>query len=98
MLHEELGGDPSKVTVVTKTGQEICAQVSETDPPPVGSWKTSADTMSNHASPLIRLSCERGWHIVSVSFASFGTPKGQCGKFSHGTCNAEGVLPIVQKV
>ncbi|XP_039127499.1 beta-galactosidase 6-like [Dioscorea cayenensis subsp. rotundata] len=97
VLHEEIGGDPSKITVVTKTGQEICAQVSELDPPPVGSWKPSADTMSKHVTPSIRLSCEQGWRINSVSFASFGNPKGQCGKFSHGTCNAEGVIPIVQK-
>ncbi|KAJ0981532.1 hypothetical protein J5N97_009787 [Dioscorea zingiberensis] len=95
VLHEELGGDPSKITVLTKTGQEICAQVSEIDPLQVGSWKPS--TVSKPMSPSIELSCEQGWHIVSVGFASFGTPKGQCGKFSHGTCNADGVLPIVQK-
>ncbi|KAJ0981533.1 hypothetical protein J5N97_009788 [Dioscorea zingiberensis] len=95
VLHEELGGDPSKITVLTKTGQEICAQVSEIDPLQVGSWKPR--TVSKPMSPSIELSCEQGWHIVSVGFASFGTPKGQCGKFSHGTCNADGVLPIVQK-
>ncbi|XP_058085526.1 beta-galactosidase 6-like isoform X2 [Magnolia sinica] len=95
VLHEELGGDPSKITVSTRTGQEICALISESDPLPVNSWKPNSEF--KHTSPEVRLDCERGWKITSINFASFGTPKGQCGEFSHGSCSAENVLPVFQK-
>lgn len=93
VLHEELGGDPSKITVSTRTGQELCVHISESDPP-VYSWKP--DSIVESLSPEVQLSCERGWHIASVSFASFGTPQGSCGKFSHGNCSAD-VLRVVQE-
>jgi len=94
VLHEELGGDPSKITVSTRTGQELCVHISESDPPPVYSWKP--DSIVESLSPEVQLSCERGWHIASVSFASFGTPQGASGKFSHGSCSAD-VLRVVQE-
>ncbi|KAI8525419.1 hypothetical protein RHMOL_Rhmol13G0229200 [Rhododendron molle] len=92
VLHEELGGDPSRISFSTRAGQEICAHVSEFDPPPVDSWKLTSEFIS----PEVRLACERGWQIASVSFASFGTPTGHCGAFSPGSCHAN-VLLIVQK-
>ncbi|OVA13906.1 D-galactoside/L-rhamnose binding SUEL lectin domain [Macleaya cordata] len=95
VLHEEIGGDPSMISVLTRTGQEVCSHISETDPPPVDSWKPNSNFMS--LNPEVRLSCERGWQISSINFASFGTPRGQCGSFSHGICYAEKVLQIVQE-
>ncbi|KAJ4831396.1 hypothetical protein Tsubulata_020415 [Turnera subulata] len=94
VLHEELGGDPSKITVVTVTGQEICSTVSEDDPPPADSWKPNLELVSQ--TPEVRLTCEQGWRIASINFASFGTPQGNCGAFSPGHCHAD-VLDIVQK-
>ncbi|KAA8515324.1 hypothetical protein F0562_018445 [Nyssa sinensis] len=94
VLHEELGGDPSKISVLTQTGQEICAHVSQADPPPADSWKQNLGFMSQ--SPEVRLTCEQGWHITSIGFASFGTPKGDCGTFISGSCHAN-VLSIVQQ-
>lgn len=95
VLHEELGGDPTKISVVERTGQEICSFVSETDPPPVDSWKPNLEFTSQ--SPEARLKCERGWYITSINFASFGSPEGNCGTFSTGICHAD-ISPIVQKV
>ncbi|KAK1556589.1 hypothetical protein Q3G72_008309 [Acer saccharum] len=43
VLHEELGGDPSLVSLLTRAGQDICAFVSEADPPPVDSWKPNVE-------------------------------------------------------
>ncbi|KDP20900.1 hypothetical protein JCGZ_21371 [Jatropha curcas] len=94
VLHEELGGDPSKISVLTRTGQEICSIVSEDDPPPAESWKPSLDFKSQ--SPEIRLTCEQGWRITTINFASFGTPAGYCGSFNLGNCHAD-MLSIVQK-
>lgn len=95
VLHEELGGDPSKISLVTRTGQEICGHVSEADPPPADSWKPNLSFMSQ--SPEVRLTCERGWHITSINFASFGTPQGYCGTFSPGICHVN-VLSLAQQV
>ncbi|KAM1108418.1 hypothetical protein PS1_005026 [Malus domestica] len=94
VLHEELGGDPSKISLRTKTGQEICAHVSETDPPPASSWKPNSELISQN--PEVQLTCERGWSITSINFASFGTPIGNCGTFASGACSAD-ILSIVQQ-
>ncbi|OMO76562.1 hypothetical protein CCACVL1_15591 [Corchorus capsularis] len=94
VLHEELGGDPTKISVLTRTGQEICSFVSENDPLPVDSWKPNLGFMSQ--SPQARLTCEQGWRITSINFASFGSPSGNCGEFTRGTCHGN-VLSTVQK-
>ncbi|KAM7506125.1 hypothetical protein LguiB_005029 [Lonicera macranthoides] len=92
VLHEELGGDPSKISLLTQTGQEVCSHVSEADPPHADSWKPHSSQ-----TPEVQLKCEQGWHITSIQFASFGTPKGGCGAFTTGSCHAN-VLSIVQQV
>ncbi|ESR62475.1 hypothetical protein CICLE_v10017808mg [Citrus x clementina] len=94
VIHEELGGDPSKISLLTKTGQDICSFVSEADPPPVDSWKPNLGVVSS--SPQVQLACERGWHIAAINFASYGIPEGNCGSFRPGACHMD-VLPIVQK-
>lgn len=87
VLHEEIGGDPSKVSVVTRTGQEICAVISQKDPAPVDSWKPNTELMPD--GPQVQLSCEAGWRITSIRFASFGNPQGSCGAFAPGACHSE---------
>lgn len=95
VIHEEIGGDPSKIALLTRIGQDICSFVSEADPASVDSWKSNVEFKSQ--SPQVRLSCERGWHIASINFASFGTPTGNCGTFRPGSCHTD-VLAIVEKV
>ncbi|MCD9645270.1 hypothetical protein HAX54_034096 [Datura stramonium] len=94
VLHEELGGDPSKISFSTRSGQKICAHVSESDPPPVDTWKPNKDLTSQE--PSLRLNCEQGWTITAVNFASFGTPTGDCGAFIQGSCHLD-VLSIVHQ-
>ncbi|CAL5408724.1 unnamed protein product [Camellia sinensis] len=94
VLHEELGGDPSKISVLTRTGQEVCAHVSDSDPLPADAWKSNLEFVSR--SPEVRLACEQGWQITSIAFASFGTPTGHCGAFSLGSCHIN-VLSIVEQ-
>ncbi|KAI9197857.1 hypothetical protein LWI28_005597 [Acer negundo] len=65
VLHEELGGDPSLVSLLTRAGQDICSFVSEADPPPVDSWKPNVEFKSQI--PQVRLACDRGWHISSIN-------------------------------
>ncbi|KAJ0637131.1 putative beta-galactosidase [Helianthus annuus] len=95
VLHEELGGDPSKISVLTRTGQEVCGHVFEDDSIPVDLWKSNVDSTSR--TPEVRLTCDQGWKITSIRFASFGNPKGDCGSFTQGSCHTD-VLSIVQQV
>ncbi|KAL0305806.1 UNVERIFIED_CONTAM: Beta-galactosidase 8 [Sesamum radiatum] len=94
VIHEELGGDPSTISVVTQNAQLICGRVSEGDLPPADTWEPGVGFASR--TPLLRLSCETGWHVASVRFASFGTPEGNCGALSPGSCHAD-VSSIVHK-
>ncbi|GMI93389.1 beta-galactosidase 8 [Hibiscus trionum] len=94
VLHEELGGDPTQISVLTRTGQEICSIVSEDDLPPADSWIRNKGFRSQ--SPEAQLTCEQGWHITSINFASFGSPQGNCGSFKAGTCHAN-ILSMVKK-
>ena len=69
--------------------------MSEDDPPPAVSWKPNLEFMSQN--PEVRLTCEQGWLIAAINFASFGTPEGHCGTFSPGNCHSD-MLTVVQKV
>ncbi len=42
------------------------------------------------------LDCDAGGEIVSVDFASYGTPEGTCGDFSLGFCHADSSLAEVE--
>lgn len=95
MLHEELGGDPSKISFSTRSGQKVCAHVSESDPPHVDTWNPNKELMSQE--PSLRLNCEKGWTITAVNFASFGTPAGDCGAFIQGSCHLD-VLSVIHQV
>ncbi|OWM77616.1 hypothetical protein CDL15_Pgr017014 [Punica granatum] len=93
VLHEEIRGDHLKISILTRTWQEICAFISESDPPP-NSWKPNSEL--HPQSPQLQLSCNKGWLITSVSFASFGTPQGSCGTFCPGSCHVD-MLETIRK-
>ncbi|KAL7098810.1 hypothetical protein ACP275_09G042100 [Erythranthe tilingii] len=96
VIHEELGGDPTTISFVTRKGQRICSHVSDSDLPPVDTWEPSVGFGST--TPQLGLKCETGWRIASVLFASFGTPRGNCGaSFYPGICHAN-VSSTVEQV
>ena len=100
VLLEEMGGDPTKISFATKhTGSNLCLKVSESHPAPVDTW-TSDSKFSNRTSPaVLSLKCPVSTQVISsIRFASFGTPTGSCGSFSHGRCNSARSLSVVQKV
>lgn len=96
-----MGGDPTQISFATKQiGSNLCLTVSQSHPPPVDTW-TSEDSnkISNRTSPVLSLKCPVSTQVISsIKFASFGTPKGTCGSFSHGRCNSSRSLSLVQKV
>lgn len=95
VLHEELGGDPSQISVVRRSAQHVCSIVSEADLPPADTWEREVGFQSQV--PENRLTCDEGWHIASISFASFGNPQGECGAFIPGSCHID-VSSYVQQV
>lgn len=98
VLFEEMGGDPTEISFATRQIQSLCAQVSETHPLPVDMW-SSDSTVATISGPVLSLKCPFPKQVISsIKFASFGTPIGSCGKFSHGQCRNNMALSIVWKV
>jgi len=82
VILEEKGGDPSTIQLVKRTGGSLCIQGQE-----------------HAASPYTQtLTCSPGAYIKSIDFASFGTPSGQCGSFSLGSCHANSTASILQNL
>jgi len=100
VLFEETGGDPSKISLLTRSIDSVCAYASETHPPSLQSWqKPEADSEVVHENvePSLQLECSAGRRISSIKFASFGNPKGVCENFMKGTCHSVGSEKVVEK-
>ncbi|XP_042955373.1 beta-galactosidase 8-like isoform X3 [Carya illinoinensis] len=97
VLFEEIGGDPTKLSFATRQIGSLCSHVSESHPSPIDTWSTDS-TSGSKLGPTVLLECPiPGQVISSVKFASFGTPRGTCGGYSHGQCSSRTALSIVQK-
>lgn len=94
VLFEEIGGDVTSISVVTRSASAVCAHIEDSQPPPVESW----NDRSQEGSAQAVLECADGQHISHIKFASFGNPRGSCGHFHHGKCHAKESLQVVQKV
>ncbi|KAG6620967.1 hypothetical protein I3842_Q048200 [Carya illinoinensis] len=97
VLFEEIGGDPTKLSFATRQIGSLCSHVSESHPSPIDTWNTDL-TSGSKLGPTVLLECPiPGQVISSIKFASFGTPRGTCGGYSHGQCSSRMALSIVQK-
>lgn len=98
VLLEELGGDPSRITLVKRRVMNVCADAVEHHPM-VANYQlestTSTQRMLHQAK--VHLRCARGQSISSIKFASFGTPTGNCGSFRLGSCHAQNSQDIIEK-
>ncbi|KAI3949813.1 hypothetical protein MKW92_040003 [Papaver armeniacum] len=45
----------------------------------------------------VELSCQGGHSISAIAFASFGDPKGTCGTFQKGSCDASNAVSAIEK-
>ncbi|KAH9321654.1 hypothetical protein KI387_016293, partial [Taxus chinensis] len=100
VLFEEVGGDPTQISFMTRTVKTVCSHVSETHPPPVDLWQLSAKSGSEGTkpNPELRLHCPSSGQVISsIKFASFGTPRGKCGSFTHGHCKANTAMSILEQ-
>ncbi|KAJ6309689.1 hypothetical protein OIU76_014595 [Salix suchowensis] len=97
VLFEEIGGDPTQIALATKQSAILCSHVSESHPLPVDMWSSNSEA-ERKAGPVLSLECPFPNQVISsIKFASFGTPRGTCGSFSHGQCRSPRTLSIVQK-
>ncbi|KAG5566744.1 hypothetical protein RHGRI_002326 [Rhododendron griersonianum] len=97
VLFEETGGDPTQLSFATREIGSLCSHISESHPQHVETWRSSRKRGSRPG-PALSLECPLTNQVISsIEFASFGTPSGSCGSFSHGSCNSTQALSIVQK-
>ncbi|KAG9146064.1 hypothetical protein Leryth_016612 [Lithospermum erythrorhizon] len=97
VLFEELGGNPTKISLVKRSVTSVCAEVSEYHPT-IKNWHIeSYGKVQEFDNPKVHLRCTHGQYISSIKFASFGTPLGTCGSFKQGTCHAPTSYTVLEK-
>lgn len=98
VLFEELGGDPSRISLVKRSVSSVCAEVTEYHPT-IKNWHIESYGKSEEFhSPKVHLKCSPGQSISSIKFASFGTPLGTCGSYQQGICHAPTSFSVIEKV
>ncbi|VFQ93447.1 unnamed protein product [Cuscuta campestris] len=95
VVFEEHRGDPSRIAMVKRSVRSVCADVSEFQP----NVRNLQIERSGNKEKFrkAKLKCGPCQYISSIKFASFGTPFGTCGKFSHGPCHAPNSYTILKK-
>ncbi|XP_057415941.1 beta-galactosidase 3-like [Lotus japonicus] len=97
VIFEELGGDPSKISLVKRSVSSVCADVSEFHPN-IKNWHIESYGKSQEfRAPKVHLHCSPGQTISSIKFASFGTPLGTCGNYEQGACHSPASYAILEK-
>lgn len=98
VLFEELGGDPTRISLVKRSTTTVCADMFEYHPN-IKDWhiESYGKTQELHR-PKVHIHCGPGLTISAIKFASFGTPFGTCGTFQQGTCHAPASYDVIQKV
>ncbi|CAK7346305.1 unnamed protein product [Dovyalis caffra] len=98
VIFEELGGDPSKISLVKRSTTHVCADASEHHPA-IENYITESDGESTRMlhQAKVHLQCAPGQSISAIKFASFGTPSGTCGNYQKGTCHAPNSHSVVEK-
>ncbi|CAH9072943.1 unnamed protein product [Cuscuta europaea] len=98
VLFEEAGGNPTKISFVTRETPSVCSRISESHPTPIDMWVPSEEDAGMQAGPTMSLECPLPNQLISsINFASFGTPQGRCGSYSHGKCRSSNALSILEK-
>ncbi|KAK7346392.1 hypothetical protein VNO80_20910 [Phaseolus coccineus] len=97
VIFEELGGDPSKISLVKRSVSSVCADVSEYHPN-IKNWHIESYGKSEEfRPPKVHLHCSPGQTICSIKFASFGTPLGTCGNYVQGACHSPASYATLEK-
>ncbi|KAK8934992.1 Beta-galactosidase 6 [Platanthera zijinensis] len=98
VLFEEVGGDPDQISFAVKQVASICGHVSELHPAPLLETRLPLTKAHVNSTAVLKLECAYpNQHISFIKFASFGTPSGKCGRFSHGRCSSTRALDVVKQ-
>ncbi|KAB2604573.1 beta-D-galactosidase 7 [Pyrus ussuriensis x Pyrus communis] len=97
VVFEELGGDPSKITLVRRSVTGVCGDLHENHPNAENFDVDGNEDFKTLHQAQVHLHCAPGQSISSIKFASFGTPSGTCGSFQQGTCHATNSHAVVEK-
>lgn len=102
LLEEEIGY-PLGISLDTISRTKVCGLVSESHLPPVCSWTRHNQSeeicqINSSRGPQVQLQCPPNTTISEISFASFGTPFGDCESQILGTCHSSDSRATVEKV
>ncbi|KAL9237831.1 hypothetical protein vseg_012334 [Gypsophila vaccaria] len=101
VIFEEIGGNPLEISITLHSTNTICAKISESHHPPLSKWVTSGSTDGkisiSDSTPEMHLRCEPG-HVISTTFASYGTPNGSCQGSSKGSCHSPNSYNVVSEL
>ncbi|EEF48063.1 beta-galactosidase [Ricinus communis] len=82
VVFEEMGGDPTGISLVKRVVGSVCADIDD-DQPEMKSW-----TENIPVTPKAHLWCPPGQKFSKIVFASYGWPQGRCGAYRQGKCHA----------
>ncbi|KAL6962179.1 Beta-galactosidase 16, partial [Sarracenia purpurea var. burkii] len=102
VLLDEENGNPLGISIDTVSITKVCGHVSDGHPPPVISYKGHfhlSKKYSHHHGrrPKVQLHCPQKRKISRITFASFGTPSGDCGGYAIGSCHSSNSKAVVEK-
>ncbi|CAN1307642.1 Beta-galactosidase 13 [Linum perenne] len=97
---EEEEANPNKIEILMVNRDVVCSEIPENHLPTVNSWARQHGkiiAVVDKVRAEAQLRCPFRKKIVSVEFASFGTPQGVCGSYSKGKCSSPLTKLIVEK-
>ncbi|KAI3925998.1 hypothetical protein MKW98_028134 [Papaver atlanticum] len=97
VLFEETGGNPLEISIKLHRTTTLCSQVSESHHPPLSTSHPQGKRSIHLKAPEMHLKCDNNHIISDIIFASYGTPRGSCQKFSQGHCHAHNSFAVVSE-
>ncbi|XP_050232735.1 beta-galactosidase 10 [Mercurialis annua] len=97
VIFEEKGGDPTKMTFSRRKTSRVCGLVAEDYPMSNHESIENAGSRNYSDRASVHLKCPKNRGISAIHFASFGSPTGTCGSYSHGECHDPKSVSIVEK-
>lgn len=98
VIFEEWGGNPAGISLVKREIHSVCGDMYEWQPTLMNYQMQASGKVHKPLRPKVHLSCVAGQKMISIKFASFGTPEGTCGSFSQGNCHAHNSYDAFEKV
>ncbi|XP_075493962.1 beta-galactosidase [Primulina tabacum] len=97
VVFEEWGGNPNGISLSKREVASVCADINEWQPTLINWQMQSSGKVNKPLRPKAHLSCDPGQKILSIKFASFGTPEGTCGNYRQGSCHAFHSYDVFQR-